>query len=83
MTSTDHLRYQMAGDGHLKVWRDDDGDGITWDELHAVKVEVFGPDTWCVEHYPSADELVNEVNMRHLWLVGPELVAALPRMRGR
>lgn len=78
--STDHLRYQMAGDGHLKVWRDDDRDGITWDELQAVKDEVFGPDAWCVEHYPAADDVVNEVNMRHLWIVDP---SELPRMRRR
>ncbi len=54
---------------HLKVWRDDGKDGITWDELQAMKDEFLGADCRTVEIYPPAGELVNEANMRHLWEV--------------
>jgi len=44
-------------------------DGITWDELQAVKAECGFADTWAVEVYPPADNVVDVANMRHLWLL--------------
>lgn len=43
-------------------------DGITWDELQRVKQETVG-DAWAVEIYPPHDQLVNEFNIRHLWIL--------------
>ena len=54
---------------HLKVRRLDDRDGITWNELQAVKNEVAGPTATAIEVFPPANRVVNDVNMRHLWVV--------------
>lgn len=72
----DHLSYQFDGI-HLKVRRRDGKDGISWDELQAVKNEAVGEDATCVELYPAQDRVVNEVNMRHLWVIDPDLVRGL------
>lgn len=77
MITIDHLtcqvlETQVPGWGwvrHLRVQRNDGNDGITWDELQAVKDEFLGADCQAVEIYPQADELVNETNLRHLWEV--------------
>lgn len=47
-------------------------DGITWDELNAIKSAVGFADRWMVEVYPPAAHLVNVANMRHLWLLEEE-----------
>jgi hypothetical protein len=52
---------------HLKVWRYNGKDKITWDQLQAVKNECLGPDVVAIEIYPRQDDLVNSTNMRHLW----------------
>lgn len=64
---------------HLRVRRYDDRDGITWDELQAVKNERLGPDARAIEIYPPESELVNEANIRHLWVIPDDV--ALPNMR--
>lgn len=65
---------------HLRVWRRDHKDGIPWDDLQAIKNEVFGPEATAVEIYPPQAEVIDEVNMRHLWLV-PEV--AVPSLYNR
>jgi hypothetical protein len=66
---------------HLRVWRRDGKDGITWDELQAVKTEAFGPDVRCIEIYPPEREVVDELNMRHLFAIPDDvrLPNLLPR----
>jgi hypothetical protein len=44
-------------------------DGITWDELMAVKTAVGYGSAWCVEAYPPDDCVVNVANIRHLFVV--------------
>ena len=80
-SSTDiaHLTYQVLGN-HLRVWRLDRQSGISWDELQAVKNEAYGEDETCVEIYPKENQVVNDVNMRHLWLVDPESPILLPTL---
>jgi hypothetical protein len=56
---------------HLKVWRSDGSDGITWDQLQELKNETMGPEVCAIEFYPAESDLVNEVKMRHLWEVPP------------
>lgn len=43
-------------------------DGLTWDELQAIKAEVGYGDTYAIEVYPRQRHLVNVANIRHLWL---------------
>jgi hypothetical protein len=52
----------------------DDGewlDGLTWDELQAVKRAVGYGDMDAVEIYPPDSDVVNVANIRHLW-ISPE-----------
>lgn len=44
-------------------------DGITWDELQAIKSEVGFGSMHAVEVYPAEADLVNVGNMRHLWVL--------------
>lgn len=48
-------------------WRE----GLTWDELQEVKRQVGWGDHWAVELFPPGNEVVNDANMRHLWLIDP------------
>ena len=59
---------------HLDVERsllsvEHDG-SITWDELQEIKNLYFGLDTCAIEIYPPQDRVVNNIAMRHLWLLG-------------
>lgn len=50
----------------------DDGrwqDGITWDELQAIKAAVGFGDAEAVEIYPADRDVVNVANFRHLWIL--------------
>lgn len=62
---------------HLKISRRD-GKPIraTWDVLQEIKNHAVGENVTMVEVFPAEQELVNEVNYRHLWEV-PELTFGL------
>ena len=60
MTSWGHVR-------HLVVKRRDGKSGISWDDLQALKDEHLGTDVHAIEFYPAHDQIVNEINARHLW----------------
>lgn len=49
-------------------------DGITWDQLMALKRQCGRGDRDALEVYPADKDIVNVANMRHLWLP-PEPVA--------
>lgn len=44
-------------------------DGITWDQLYAIKAAVGYGKHDAVEIYPGAAPLVNVANIRHLWVM--------------
>ena len=44
-------------------------DGITWEELQAIKREVGLGDYMAVEIYPKDRDIINVANMRHLWVL--------------
>lgn len=44
-------------------------DGITWDELQDIKASIGRGDRWAVEIYPPDRHVVNDANMRHLWVL--------------
>lgn len=50
----------------LSVVRVDRQDGITWDELQAIKCQAGRASSPAVEYFPPDCELVNVANMRHL-----------------
>lgn len=54
--------------GHMQVSHDG---AITWDQLQAIKAEVWGADARAIEVYPRAADVVNTGNFRHLWRLGP------------
>lgn len=53
--------------GHLMVSHDG---SITWDELQAIKNQVWGKDARAIEVYPAQGDVVNSGNWRHLWRLG-------------
>lgn len=68
---------------HLKVWRRDGGEGISWDVLQRIKNDGLGDEVLAVELYPPHDLVVNEVPMRHLWSVPEDLLGIGLHHRGR
>lgn len=44
-------------------------DGITWDELHDIKTKIGYGHRDAVEIYPKEHDVVNDANMRHLWVL--------------
>jgi len=55
-------RTSMKPDGSWK-------DRITWDELQNIKRAVHFGDHQAVEIYPPDSEVINDANMRHLWVL--------------
>ncbi len=49
--------------------RGDWQENISWDNLMQIKREVGMADRWAVECFPPDSAVVNEANMRHLWLL--------------
>lgn len=43
-------------------------DGLTWDELNAIKQELGYGDWWGCEVFPPTHAIQNLANFRHLWL---------------
>tara|TARA_R110002094_G_scaffold160396_10_gene145809 strand:- start:857 stop:1201 length:345 start_codon:yes stop_codon:yes gene_type:complete len=54
--------------GHLTVAHDG---SITWDQLQAIKCIAWGNEVRAIEVYPAQSSIVNSLNMRHLWRLGP------------
>lgn len=44
-------------------------DGITWDQMQAIKAEAGYADCDAVEVFPADKDLVNVANIRHLWVM--------------
>lgn len=44
-------------------------DGITWDELQAIKSAIGYGSQCAVEIYPEDNKIVNVANMRHLFIL--------------
>lgn len=69
-----------SGDNHLRICRiDGEPVSCSWDVLQAIKDEVLGPEACAVEMFPPADEIVDEANIRHLWIVDVNSVPSLLR----
>ena len=44
-------------------------DGITWDEVQAIKSEIGYGSHDALELYPADQDVVNVANLRHLWVM--------------
>lgn len=64
-------RIDFSGARHLAI-SSLSGIRPTWPEMQRIKNEIAGPDASGVEVYPPAAEVVDQVNMYHLWIMpGP------------
>lgn len=58
-------------------------DGISWDEMMAIKRAIGYGESWAVELFPADFDVVNVANMRHLWLMQEPPPFAWRRKRAR
>lgn len=59
--------HEDAALGHLWVYHYGD---ISWDQLQAIKTEIWGADARAIELYPAEGQVVNMLPCRHLWRLG-------------
>jgi hypothetical protein len=57
----------------LSIMRHDLKDGLTWDEIRAVKKDCGFADFDALEFYPKESDIVNTGNMRHIFIFEKEL----------
>lgn len=67
---------------HLAVRRHDEGEITGWDDLQRIKNELVGRSRVALEIYPHEDEVMNQSNMRHLFVL-PEGAPAPFTIHGR
>jgi len=72
-----HYRLRKDGCIHLKVRKRDKSPVLGWDILQNIKNYTFGKEKIAIEIYPKESKLVNEVNMRHLFILTQEQLIAL------
>lgn len=53
---------------HLRIRKRSGRGGITWQALQWIKDQIE-PEATAIEVYPPSHEVVDEANMRHLWIV--------------
>lgn len=66
------LGFQVMVDdtlGHLAVTHDG---SITFDQLQAIKDEIWGAETRAIEVYPARSQFINNAPLRHLWRLGAD-----------
>lgn len=56
----------------ISVRRADGRADITWNDLLAIKDDIGYGTSWAVEIFPPVRHLVDDANMRHLWLLRAE-----------
>jgi hypothetical protein len=44
-------------------------ENISWDDLQDIKNSLGYRSKWMVELYPPQEHVINDANMRHLWLI--------------
>lgn len=71
--------YRVREDGckHLKIRRRDWKEIGDWNDIYAIKNYTFGSETVAIEVYPRKSKLVNEMNMRHLFVLTQEQIVGL------
>ena len=67
----------------LDICRTDMSDGMTWDELQAVKNDCGYETMDAVEYYPAQSDVINTGNIRHLYIFKDRIKDRLPHIRRR
>lgn len=67
---------------HLAVRRNDESEIQGWDDLQRIKNELAGGDRVALEIYPPEAEVIDQANMRHLFVLPAGTVAPFT-IRGR
>ena len=57
------------GIAHLIVRRHDEGIEFSWSDLQQIKDRFAGQGRWAIEMFPTRDALVDNANLRHLWVM--------------
>lgn len=60
--------FQEAMAIRLDIVRHDLHDGVTWDQLRAIKVACGFGDLDAVEFFPAERDIINTGNVRHLYI---------------
>lgn len=58
---------------HVTI-RNGENTDIPWVEKQRIKNELFGENVTAIEVFPSADRLVDDANMYHLWILPSEFI---------
>lgn len=53
----------------------------TWPELQKIKNTVIGEDVYAVEIFPASNDVVNNANFRHLWIMEKKDLPNLKRFK--
>jgi hypothetical protein len=71
--------YRLREDGciHLRIRRRDWQEIISWEDIFAIKNHTFGNEKIAIEIYPRKSKLVNEMNMRHLFILTQDQIIGL------
>jgi len=69
VTHFQHSRY--PGVDHLCVQRHDGGIQVPWSDLQRIKDELApgGPQRCAIEVYPPLHNVVDNCNLRHIWVM--------------
>jgi hypothetical protein len=63
-------RHTEMGDVlHLAIRRADDGPITSWGDMQQIKNDLAGAERYAVEVFPPTSQLVDEANMRHLFVL--------------
>jgi hypothetical protein len=60
--------YLDQGTLRMDIKRQDENDGITWDQLQKIKNDCGYEDCDAVEFYPAKKDVINTGNWRHLYV---------------
>ena len=61
-------KFEHAGITWLLIRRHDEGKDFPWYDLQHAKNSIVGEDRLAVEVFPPEAELVDDANIRHLWV---------------
>lgn len=76
-------RYSVQFYEHMTGWglvtqmvirRHDEGKGVPWAHKQRIKDELVGSDRTAIEVFPSAEKLVDDANLFHLWVLPKDLI---------
>lgn len=65
---------QVLGN-HVRLRRHDGKPVVAgWDEIQAELHEAVGPEACLIEVFPPLDDVVDDANVRHFWVVHPDVL---------